>query len=44
MPITPQPTTARALVQTHLDNRSEPLVCWLAITRFPSPLSEAGFP
>ena len=44
MPITPQSEAARALVQAHLDNRSEPLVCWLAITRFPSSLSEAGFP
>ena len=39
-----QPTTVRALLQTHLDNSSEPLVCWFAITRFPSSLSEAGFP
>jgi hypothetical protein len=39
-----RPTTARALVRAHLDNSSEPLVGWFAITRFPSSLSEAGFP
>jgi hypothetical protein len=42
--MTSQPTTARALLQAHLDNGSEPLVCWLKITRFPSGISEAGFP
>jgi hypothetical protein len=44
MPITPQSEAARALVQAHLDNSSEPIVCWFEITRFPSSLFDAGFP
>jgi hypothetical protein len=42
--MTSRPTTARALVRVHPDNGSEPLVGWFKITRFPSSLSEAGFP
>ena len=44
MPITPQSEVARALVQMQPDNGSEPLVGWFEIIRFPSSLSEAGFP
>jgi hypothetical protein len=42
--MTSRPEPARTLVQVHLDNGSEPIVGWFAITRFPSSLSEAGFP
>jgi len=42
--MTSQPTTARALVQAHLDNGSEPIVSWFEIIRFPSSLFDAGFP
>jgi len=44
MPITPQSETALTLVRMQPDNGSEPNVCWLEITRFPSSLSDAGFP
>jgi hypothetical protein len=42
--MTSQPTVARALVRMQPDNGSEPNVCWLEIIRFPSSLSDAGFP
>ena len=42
--ILPEPEPARALVQVLPDNSSKPLVRWLAITRFPSLLFDAGFP
>jgi len=44
MPITPQSEAARALVQMQPDNGSEPLVGWFEIIRFPSSISDAGFP
>ena len=44
MPITPQSEAARALVQMQPDNGGEQLFSSLEITRFPSSLSEAGFP
>jgi hypothetical protein len=44
MPITPQSEAVRALVRMQRDNGSEPLVGRFEITRFPSPLSDAGFP
>jgi hypothetical protein len=44
MPITLQSEAARALVQKQPDNSSEPIVGWLEIIRFPSSLSDAGFP
>jgi hypothetical protein len=44
MLITPQSEAVRALVQAHLDNSSEPLVGRFEIIRFPSSLSDAGFP
>jgi hypothetical protein len=39
-----QPTTTRAPVRMQRDNGSEPLVGRFEITRFPSPLFDAGFP
>jgi hypothetical protein len=42
--ILPEPEPARALVQVLPDNSSKPLVGWFEIIRFPSSLSDAGFP
>jgi hypothetical protein len=39
-----QPTTARELVRMQRHTDTEPLVGWFEIIRFPSPLSDAGFP
>ncbi len=44
LPITPRPTTARALVHAHPNTCSSPLVSWLKITRFPSQTSAVGCP
>lgn len=41
----PQPSMyARALVRVHPDDGSEPLIGWLEINRFPSGISDVGFP
>ena len=44
MPITPQSEAVRELVRMQRHTDTEPLVGWFEIIRFPSSLSDAGFP
>ena len=44
LPITPRPTTARALMRAHPNTCSKPLISWLEITHVLSQTSAVGCP